>query len=127
MKRAFGAGGAAGHRALLGPETAVVTMQNGVPWWYFYRSGGPHEGQRIEAVDPGGVISAAIGPERAIGTAVYVAAEVEAPGVIRHQYGARISLGEPSGEKSERATRLAAAMIAAGLQAPVRTDIGRSG
>ena len=108
---------------LLGPETAVVTMQNGVPWWYFYRSGGHHEGQRIEAVDPGGVISAAIGPERAIGTAVYVAAEVEAPGVIRHQYGARISLGEPSGEKSERATRLAAAMIAAGLQAPVRTDI----
>jgi 2-dehydropantoate 2-reductase len=108
---------------LLGPETAVVTMQNGIPWWYFYRSGGPHEGTRIEAVDPGGVISAALGPERAIGTAVYVAAEVEAPGVIRHEYGARISLGEPSGEKSARATRLAEAMIAAGLQAPVRTDI----
>jgi 2-dehydropantoate 2-reductase len=108
---------------LLGPETAVVTMQNGIPWWYFHRSGGPHEGTRIEAVDPGGVISAALGPDRAIGTAVYVAAEVEAPGVIRHQYGARISLGEPSGEKSERATRLAEEMIAAGMQAPVRTDI----
>ena len=108
---------------LIGPETAVVTMQNGIPWWYFYRSGGPHEGTRIEAVDPGGVISAAIGPERAIGTAVYVAAEVEAPGVVRHAYGARISLGEPSGEKSERAVRLAEEMIAAGMQAPVRTDI----
>jgi 2-dehydropantoate 2-reductase len=108
---------------LIGPDTAVVTMQNGIPWWYFYRSGGPHEGTRIEAVDPGGVISAAIGPERAIGTAVYVAAEVEAPGVIRHAYGARISLGEPSGEKSERAVRLAEEMIAAGMQAPVRTDI----
>jgi 2-dehydropantoate 2-reductase len=108
---------------LIGPETAVVTMQNGIPWWYFYRSGGPHEGSRIEAVDPGGVISAAIGPERAIGTAVYVAAEVEAPGVVRHAYGARISLGEPSGEKSERAVRLAEEMIAAGMQAPVRTDI----
>jgi 2-dehydropantoate 2-reductase len=108
---------------LLGPETAVVTMQNGIPWWYFYRSGGTHEGTRIEAVDPGGAISAALGPERAIGTAVYVAAEVEAPGVIRHEYGTRISLGEPSGEKSARATRLAEAMIAAGLQAPVRTDI----
>jgi len=108
---------------LIGPDTAVVTMQNGIPWWYFYRSGGPHEGRRIEAVDPGGVISAAIGPERAIGTAVYVAAEVDAPGVIRHAYGARISLGEPSGEKSERAVRLAEEMIAAGMQAPVRTDI----
>ena len=108
---------------LLGPETAVVTMQNGIPWWYFYRSGGTHEGARIEAVDPGGVISATLGPERAIGSAVYVAAEVEAPGVIRHEYGTRISLGEPSGEKSGRATRLAEAMIAAGMQAPVRTDI----
>ncbi len=108
---------------LIGPDTAVVTMQNGIPWWYFYRSGGPHEGSRIEAVDPGGIISAAIGPERAVGTAVYVAAEVEAPGVIRHTYGARISLGEPSGEKSERTVRLAEEMIAAGMQAPVRTDI----
>jgi 2-dehydropantoate 2-reductase len=108
---------------LIGPETAVVTMQNGIPWWYFYRSDGPHEGSRIEAVDPGGVISAALGPERAIGTAVYVAAEVEAPGVVRHSYGTRISLGEPSGEKSERTVRLAEEMIAAGMQAPVRTDI----
>lgn len=108
---------------LLGPRTAVVTMQNGIPWWYFYKSGGPYEGTRIEAVDPGGVISAALGAHRAIGTAVYVAAEVEAPGVIRHAYGARISLGEPSGEKSERTVRLAEEMIAAGMQAPVRTDI----
>lgn len=108
---------------LIGPDTAVVTMQNGVPWWYFHRHGGPYDGRRIEAVDPGGAIAAALGPERAIGTAVYVAAEVEAPGVIRHGYGTRISLGEPSGEKSERATRLAEEMIAAGMQAPVRTDI----
>lgn len=108
---------------LIGPDTAVVTMQNGIPWWYFYRLGGPHDGTRVEAVDPGGAISAAIGPERAIGTAVYVAAEVEAPGVIRHTYGTRVSLGEPSGEKSERAVRLADEMITAGMQAPVRTDI----
>jgi len=108
---------------LIGPGTAVVTMQNGIPWWYFYRLGGPHDGTRVEAVDPGGAISAAIGPERAIGTAVYVAAEVEAPGVIRHTYGTRISLGEPSGEKSERVVRLAEEMIGGGMQAPVRTDI----
>lgn len=108
---------------LLGPDTAVVTMQNGIPWWYFYRHGGQFEGTRIEAVDPGGVISAALGPERAIGTAVYIAAEVEAPGVVHHAYGIRISLGEASGEKTERTARLAEEMIAAGLQAPVRTDI----
>ena len=108
---------------LLGPDTAVVTMQNGIPWWYFYRHGGALEGTRIEAVDPGGIISAALGPERAIGTAVYIAAEVEAPGVVRHAYGARISLGEASGEKAERTARLAEEMIAAGLQAPVRADI----
>jgi len=108
---------------LLGQDTAVVTMQNGIPWWYFYRHGGRLEGTRIEAVDPGGIISAALGPERAIGTAVYVAAEVEAPGVVRHAYGARISLGEASGEKTERTARLAEEMIAAGLQAPVRADI----
>ncbi len=108
---------------LFGAETAVVTMQNGVPWWYFYRYGGALEGTRIEAVDPGGRIWETIGPQRAIGAAVYPAAEVEAPGVIRHLDGRRFSLGEPSGEKSERAAAIARELVAAGLQAPVRTDI----
>ncbi len=108
---------------LMGPDTAVVTMQNGLPWWYFYRHGGALEGTRIAAVDPGGVLWDRIGPERVIGTAVYVAAEVDAPGVVRHHSGTRFSLGEASGEKSERIVRLAEEMIAAGLQAPVRTDI----
>jgi 2-dehydropantoate 2-reductase len=108
---------------LIGAETAVVTMQNGVPWWYFYRHGGALEGTRIEAVDPGGRIWDTIGPQRAIGAAVYPAAEVEAPGVIRHVDGRRFSLGEPSGEKSERVTALAHEFVAGGLQAPVRTDI----
>jgi 2-dehydropantoate 2-reductase len=108
---------------LIGPETAVVTMQNGVPWWYFYRHGGALEGTRIAAVDPGGRIWETIGPERAIGAVVYPAAEVAAPGVIRHVDGRRFSLGEPSGEKSERVAALAAELVAAGLQAPIRTDI----
>jgi 2-dehydropantoate 2-reductase len=108
---------------LIGAETAVVTMQNGVPWWYFHRHGGALEGTRIEAVDPGGRVWDTIGPERAIGAAVYPAAEVEAPGVIRHLDGRRFSLGEPSGEKSERVTAMARELVAAGLQAPVRTDI----
>jgi 2-dehydropantoate 2-reductase len=116
-------GALAAMAPLIGPDTAVVTMQNGVPWWYFYKHGGSLEGTRIEAVDPGGVVWNTLGPERAIGAAVYPAAEVEAPGVIRHLDGRRFSLGEPSNEKSERMTALARELVAAGLQAPVRADI----
>ncbi|RWD46498.1 2-dehydropantoate 2-reductase [Mesorhizobium sp.] len=108
---------------LLGEGTAVVTMQNGVPWWYFHKNGGSLEGTRLQAVDPGGVIWDWLGPDRVIGSVVYPAAEVDAPGLVRHIEGKRFSLGEPSGEKSERVTRLAAEMVAAGLQVPVRDDI----
>jgi 2-dehydropantoate 2-reductase len=108
---------------LLGPETSVVTMQNGIPWWYFYRHGGAHEGTVLSTVDPGGLVARGIGGERAIGAIVYPAAEVEAPGVIRHVDGRRFSLGEPSGEKTPRVAAIAQALIAAGLQAPVRSDI----
>ncbi len=108
---------------MIGPDTAIVTMQNGVPWWYFYKLGGTLDGTRLEAVDPGGAIWSGLGPERVIGSVVYPAVEVDAPGLIRHVEGRRFSLGEPSGEKSERVTRLAEEMIAAGLQAPVRDDI----
>ena len=108
---------------LVGQGTAVVTMQNGVPWWYFHRIGGPLEGTRLQAVDPGGAIWDRLGPNRVIGAVVYPAAEVDAPGLIRHVEGKRFSLGEPSGEKSERAARLSEEFVAAGLQAPVRDDI----
>jgi 2-dehydropantoate 2-reductase len=108
---------------LLGPETAVVTAQNGVPWWYFYKHGGEHEGRRIEAVDPGGRVWDRIGPERAIGCVVHPAAEIEAPGVIRHVEGDRFPLGEPSGEKTERLMALSRTFVAAGLRAPVRPQI----
>ncbi|MER9602931.1 2-dehydropantoate 2-reductase [Mesorhizobium sp. M0243] len=108
---------------LLGQDTAVVTMQNGVPWWYFHGVGGPREGTRLNAVDPGGAIWQQIGPDRVIGSVVYPAVEVDAPGLIRHVEGKRFSLGEPSGERSERVTLLAEEMVKAGLQAPVREDI----
>ncbi len=110
-------------KPLLGPDTAVVTAQNGVPWWYFYKHGGEHEGRRIEAVDPGGKIWDAIGPERAIGCVVHPAAEIEAPGVIRHVEGDRFPLGEPSGEKTERLLALSRVFVAAGLRAPIRPQI----
>ena len=108
---------------LLGDGTAVVTMQNGVPWWYFHGIGGPEEGTRLEAVDPGGAIWDRLGPDRVIGSVVYPAAEVDAPGLIRHVEGKRFSLGEPSGDKSERVVRFAEELVAAGLRAPVRDDI----
>jgi 2-dehydropantoate 2-reductase len=108
---------------LLGTDTAVVTMQNGIPWWYFYDHGGVYEDTMLTTVDPGGFIARGIGAKRAVGAVVYPATEVEAPGVVRHVEGRRISLGEPSGEKTQRLAAIAQALVAAGLQAPVRTDI----
>lgn len=106
---------------LLGPDTAVVTAQNGVPWWYFHQAGGRLEGHVLESVDPGGRQWKGIGPERAIGCVVYAATEIVEPGVIRHIYGNRFTLGEPSGEKTPRVKALSRALAAAGLRAPVRS------
>ena len=105
---------------LLGPDTAVVTAVNGVPWWYFYELDGRWRDRRLETVDPGGLQWDGIGPERAIGCVVYPATEVVEPGVIQHLDGNRFTLGEPSGEKTERVKALASALIAAGFRAPVR-------
>ncbi|GMR13422.1 MAG: 2-dehydropantoate 2-reductase [Gemmatimonadota bacterium] len=105
---------------LLGPDTAVVWAVNGVPWWYFYRLEGPWENHRLKSVDPDGSLWNKIGPERAIGCVVYPAAEVPEPGVIRHIAGNRFTLGDPTGEKTERVERLAKVLIAAGFRAPVR-------
>lgn len=108
---------------LLGPATAVVMAVNGIPWWYFHGVDGPLRDRRVDSVDPGGCQWDGIGPERAIGCVVYPAAEVVEPGVIRHHEGDRFTLGEPSGERSERVVRLSQAMIAAGLKSPVRPRI----
>jgi 2-dehydropantoate 2-reductase len=105
---------------LLGSETAVVSAVNGVPWWYFYKLDGGWEDARIESVDPGGAQWDGIGPERAIGCVVYPATEVVEPGVIQHIDGNRFTLGEPSGEKTDRVKALATAMIEAGFRSPVR-------
>jgi 2-dehydropantoate 2-reductase len=110
-------------QSLLGPETAVIMAVNGVPWWYFYKLPGPYDGRRLASVDPGDTQWNGIGPERVLGCVVYPAAEVEAPGVIRHLEGNRFSLGEPDGSKSARAVRLSEALAIAGLKAPVRPRI----
>ena len=110
-------------KPLLGAETAVVWAVNGVPWWYFHKLAGPHEGRRLATLDPGDAQWEAIGPERIIGCIVYPAAEVVEPGVIELAEGDRFTLGEPDGSRSERVTRLSEALIRAGLKAPVRPRI----
>jgi 2-dehydropantoate 2-reductase len=109
--------------ALIGPHTLVVTAQNGIPWWYFFKHGGPYEGARIEAVDPGGVISSGLPVDRTLGCIIYPAAELEAPGVIRVIEGNRFPLGEIDGADTERVRNLAAVFRNAGFKTPVLSDI----
>jgi len=108
---------------VLAPDTTVVSTQNGVPWWFFQGLGGPAEGIRLERVDPGGVISAAIEPRRVVGSIVYFSTEIIEPGVVLHTEGNRISLGEPDGTRSPRSRAIADALIASGLRCPVTTRI----
>ncbi len=112
---------------LIGPDTHVVTAQNGIPWWYFHGLKGPWEDKQLESVDPGGRQWKAIGPQRAIGCTVYPAAEITEPGVITHTYGDRYNLGEPNGEITPRVKALAEALEAAGLKCrlyeQIRDDI----
>ena len=108
---------------LIADETTVVSGVNGVPWWYFHKLGGPYEGTRLASVDPDNVQWDGFGPDRVLGCVVYPAAEVIAPGSIKHIEGNRFSLGEPDGTKSDRAAKLSAALSAAGLRAPVRPRI----
>lgn len=108
---------------LLGPETAVVTMQNGIPYWYFHKHGGPLEGSRVHSVDPGGMLSEMIPPWRVIGCVVYPASELVAPGVVRHIEGDRFPLGELDGSISERVTRISECFGKAGFKAPVLDNI----
>jgi len=109
---------------LLGPETAVVTAQNGIPWWYFDGSADdPLAGTRLQSADPGSVIAASIATRRVIGCVVYPATHLVAPGVIEHLEGTRFSIGEPDGSKTPRCQAIAAALIRAGLKCPIRTRI----
>jgi len=110
-------------KPVLGPDTAVVGTQNGIPWWFFQGWGGEHQGMHLERVDPGGTIAAVIEPRRVLGSIVYFATDIVEPGVVRHTEGNRISLGEPDGTRSDRSRQIAEALIAAGLRCPVTTRI----
>ena len=110
-------------RDLFGPRTMVVTMINGIPWWYFHRLPGAYEGASLASVDPGGRIAEHIEPERIIGSVVYPAAELVEPGVVRLIEGKRFTLGELDGSRSERIQALSQALMRAGFKAPVAKDI----
>ncbi len=114
---------AADIAAMMGPDTALVTGINGVPYWYFYGVDGPCRDRLVESVDPGGALWKILPPSQTIGCVVYPAAEVIRPGVIEHGYGDRFSLGEPDGSRSPRIEALSRTIIAAGLKAPIRPRI----
>jgi 2-dehydropantoate 2-reductase len=110
-------------KPVLGPETTVVSTQNGIPWWYFQNFEGEWKGLRLERVDPDGMISSAIEAHRVVGSIVYFSTEITAPGVIQHIEGNRISLGEPDGSRSDRSRSIAEALVASGLRAPITAHI----
>ena len=107
----------------LGDDTAVVSAQNGIPWWYFQHLGGELDGIHLETVDPGGAIGKTIDPNLVIGCAVYPATNLVAPGVVVHVEGDRFSLGELNGDESQRCLAIAQALSKAGLKAPVQPKI----
>ncbi len=114
---------AADFAPLLGSDTCVVTAMNGLPWWYFYKSGGSFEGRYLQSVDPGGRQWRLIGPQRAIGCVVEPACEVIEPGVVAHHQFNRFILGEPDAARTTRVLELSAALTQAGFDAPVRDNI----
>ena len=108
---------------LFGPNTVVVTMQNGVPYWYFHKHGGALQGSQVSSVDPTGIVLKNIPPERVIGCVVYPASELLKPGVVRHIEGDRFPVGELDGSTSERVTRVSECLVKAGFKAPVLDNI----
>jgi 2-dehydropantoate 2-reductase len=110
---------------LLGPETPVVAGQNGLPWWYFEKCGGPLEGTHLDTVDPGGFLSASIPAQRVIGCVIYCSTVIAEPGVVRQIEGNRFAIGELDGVRSERCRQISQAFQKGGLKCAVRNRIRR--
>jgi 2-dehydropantoate 2-reductase len=114
---------AADVAAILAPASLVMTAQNGIPWWYFLKYDGPRAGARLHSVDPGGIVADHLPIDQVIGSVVYPAAEIEAPGIIRHIEGNRFTIGEIDGAKTERIAAVSDGLTRAGFKAPVATDL----
>ena len=108
---------------MLAPEGVIVTLQNGIPWWYFQRLGGEYDGKNVRTVDPEGSLASVVNPDRIIGCIAYPAATIEAPGVIRHIEGHRFPVGELDGSESERVQAICQAFVGAGFKSFVLPDI----
>jgi len=110
-------------QTLVHPQTRVMSMQNGIPWWYFQGQGGPHAGLSLESVDPGGTLARAFDPQHVVGCVIYSSTELAAPGVVQHVEGTRYALGTPSGAIDAPLEAIAAAFVAGGLKAPIEADL----
>jgi 2-dehydropantoate 2-reductase len=108
---------------LMGPKTVLVTVSNGIPYWYFYGLDGRWRDHVVESVDPGGRLWQILPPRQVVGCVAFHAAEVKEPGVVEHTYANRFSLGEPDGSNCVRAEALSQILKNAGLNAPVHTSI----
>jgi 2-dehydropantoate 2-reductase len=108
---------------MIGPETSIISAQNGIPWWYFYRHGGEFEGLQLDAIDTGGKLAKMLPPERTIGCVIYCSTVISEPGVVEHLEGTRFTIGEPDGSRSERCQNIAQSFIRAGLRCPIRSNI----
>jgi len=109
--------------AMLEPSTMIMTVQNGLPWWYFQKHGGPHDGHKLETLDPSGVLTRSVDPERLIGCVVYPAGHAGAPGVVHHVEGDRFPIGELDGKETERARWVHDVLVLAGFRSRVQPDI----
>ncbi|MEO8859605.1 MAG: 2-dehydropantoate 2-reductase, partial [Burkholderiaceae bacterium] len=110
---------------LLGPRSVVLTAMNGVPWWFLQGFGGALQGRQLQSVDPGGMIAAAIPSQHVVGSVVHASCSVASPGVVRHGFGNKLIVGEPSSERSERLLALSALLERAGFEAPMSDQIQR--
>ena len=109
--------------AIMGPQTILIPMQNGIPWWYFQKLGGDYQDHAVETVDAGGLAKKTINPNNIIGCVVYPATFTQAPGVIRHVEGNRFPLGELDGKPTDRIQKISELMTVAGFKSPILDDI----
>jgi 2-dehydropantoate 2-reductase len=109
--------------SIVTPSTTLMTTQNGIPWWYFFKRGGTHEGVTLESVDPGGVIALHLPIDAVVAAISYQAAEIESPGIIRHIEGHRFPVGEIDGQKTERIAALSEVFTRAGFKSPALSDV----
>jgi 2-dehydropantoate 2-reductase len=123
LKAHYMAAVATGLKAVLGDETMLMTVQNGMPWWYFQKHGGAYDGRRLETLDPDGTLEANIDPKHIVGCVVYPAAGVVEPGVIKHVEGDRFPIGELDGSETDRIQKLFDVLISAGFRSRILDNI----